>query len=228
MLSRWRSTTGSTRTSRSSEPGRRSTRLTRPIGDALGEEALRDAGGDDAVTVRDAGLGVHLLDLERLAPAPAPHPAELGVLPGYRAETSGPTSGAAAGAVGAAVAAAAAVGRRRGRRRSAARVGRPAAPWWSSSWCRPARRSRTGRWRSGHRRSTPGSERRRTTDWRSVTCSMRPTRPPEVITGMPTVIALATALVDGDRLVEVRRRPGDDLGLHPVDARTGWAGRTRT
>ena len=60
-----------------------------------------------------------------------------------------------------------------------------------------------------------GSERRRTTDWRSVTCSIRPTRPPEVITGMPTVIALAAALVDRDRLVEVRRRPGDDLGLAP-------------
>ena len=35
-----------------------------------------------------------------------------------------------------------------------------------------------------------GSESRRTTDWRSVTCSMRPTRPPEVITGMPTATPL--------------------------------------
>jgi hypothetical protein len=35
-----------------------------------------------------------------------------------------------------------------------------------------------------------GSERRRTTDWRSVTCSMRPTRPPEVMTGMPTATSL--------------------------------------
>ncbi len=35
-----------------------------------------------------------------------------------------------------------------------------------------------------------GSDRRRTTDWRSVTCSIRPTNPPEVITGMPTMIPL--------------------------------------
>ena len=33
-----------------------------------------------------------------------------------------------------------------------------------------------------------GSDSSRTTDWRAVTCSTRPTRPAEVITGMPTLI----------------------------------------
>ena len=35
-----------------------------------------------------------------------------------------------------------------------------------------------------------GSESRRTTAWRSVTCSIRPTSPPEVITGIPTAMPL--------------------------------------
>ena len=199
MLSRSRSTTGSTRTSsRSSEPGRRSTQAHPPDRDAPGEQALRDA-----AVMTPSPFATHALGASPARPrgacrAPRPRTRPSSVSSRATAlETSGPTSGAAppaAGAAGAAVVAAAAAAAAQGRPAvapcSGASWDRPAAPswWWSS--CRPAPRSSTGRWRSGRRRWTPGRIRRRTTDWRSVTCSMRPTRPPEVITGMPTCTPL--------------------------------------
>ena len=177
-----------------------------PDRDAPGEEALRDTGGDDPVTLRDARLGVRPARPRGACPGLGPAPGRARCprgSPGWwpPARPAGPRLRwpAAAGTV--VSAAAARVGRRRGGGR---RVRVDAVP--SSSWSRPAPRSSTGRWRSGRRRSDSGSERRRTTDWRSVTCSMRPTRPPRGDHRHAHGDALAAALVDGHRLVEVRGR----------------------